>query len=60
VVGPDKRANVAAAKIMRFVHAGDLAQARRELEKCRALVMDFAPDLALVEQRLLTASAEAS
>jgi len=60
VVGPDKRANVAAAKIMHFVHTGDLDQARRELEKCRAQVMDFASDLAFVEQRLLTASTEAS
>jgi hypothetical protein len=56
LVSVDKRANIAAAKVMCFVHSGDLTQARLELQSCRSRGFTFNSDLAIVEERLRDAS----
>ncbi len=49
LVCKNKRPNVAAAKVMLFIHLGDLSQAQRELDKCRSEGLTFASDLSIVE-----------
>jgi hypothetical protein len=60
LVSSEKRENVAAAKIMCFVHSGDLVQASRELDDCRSRAISFSSDLCIVEERVRTRLAVAA
>jgi hypothetical protein len=52
LVSEEKRPKIAAAKVMVFLHMGDLKVARQELEKCRIAGLTFDSDLSIVEKRL--------
>ncbi len=52
LVSPAKRPNVAAAKVMLYLHLGELSDARRELEIFRSQGLNFYSDLSKVEKRL--------
>jgi hypothetical protein len=56
LVPSDKRPNVAAAKVMYFVHSGQMQEARNELAECRRQHLDFGTDLSIVERRVLGSS----
>jgi hypothetical protein len=51
IVSSEKRPNVAAAKVMYFLHAGQLDRARKELVRARSKGYSFDSDLSIVEQR---------
>ena len=56
LVSRDKQPNIAAAKVMVFLHVQDFTQARRELEYFRSKGLTFSSELAFVEQRLISES----
>ncbi|MEX2493389.1 MAG: hypothetical protein WD425_16675 [Nitrospirales bacterium] len=53
LISKEKHPNVAAAKIMVFLHTGELQEARQELEKCQMSGLTFNSDLMIVKNRLL-------
>jgi hypothetical protein len=52
LVSDEKHPNIAAAKVMAFLHMGELKVARQELDKCRLAGLTFDSDLAAVEKRV--------
>src|SRR4029453_5167845 len=54
LVSSDKHANIAAAKVMCWLHLGDVKRADRELDSCRAQNLDFSADLGIVARRVET------
>lgn len=52
IVSSDKRPNIVAAKIMYFVHAGQMERAKQEIVNARSRGYSFDSDLAIVEQRV--------
>ncbi|CUS34892.1 Glycosyl transferase group 1 (fragment) [Candidatus Nitrospira nitrosa] len=52
IVSCEKRANVHAAKVMYFIHGGQLDRAKQELADAHALGYSFDSDLAIVERRV--------
>lgn len=54
LVSKEKYSDIAAAKVMFFLHAGDLVSAREELRKCRESELNFDSDLSVVEARLFS------
>jgi hypothetical protein len=52
MVSGEKRPNVAAAKVMYFIHAGELERAKQEIAHARSRGYSFDSDLSIVEQRL--------
>jgi len=55
LVREDKQGDIAAAKVMLFLHQRDIAQARRQLDFFNAHGFRSSPPLLLVEQRLRSA-----
>jgi hypothetical protein len=53
LVSEEKHPNIAAAKVMVFLHTGELSVAKQELEKCRIAGLTFDSDLSIVEKRLV-------
>jgi hypothetical protein len=52
IVSREKRANVVAAKVMYFLHAGQLDRAQQELTHARSQGYSFESDLSIVERRV--------
>ena len=52
IVSKEKRPNVVAAKIMYFLHAGQLDRAQQEIAHARSRGYSFDSDLSIVEQRV--------
>lgn len=57
IVGKEKRPNVVAAKVMYFLHAGQLDRAQQEIVDARSRGYSFDSDLSTVEQRVAEAVA---
>lgn len=58
IVSKEKRPNVVAAKVMYFVHTGQLEQARQEIAQARSQGYSFDSDLSNVEQRVTEETAK--
>lgn len=52
IVSKEKRPNVVAAKVMYFLHAGQLDRAQQEIVHARSRGYSFDSDLSIVEQRV--------
>jgi len=56
LVSKRKHPDIAAAKVMTFIHLGDFTRAEQELEKYRIQGLTFSSDLSKVEKRLSDSS----
>jgi hypothetical protein len=52
IVSKGKRPNVVAAKVMYFIHAGQLERAQQEIAHARSLGYSFDSELSIVERRV--------